>query len=57
MQHVQILAQQDQVGSFLGNVDGRVDRDADIGRMQRGRIVDAVAEVTDRVPLRFQQPE
>ena len=49
VQHVQILFQQDHVGRVLGHVHGAVDRDADIRGMQRGRIVDAVAQIADHV--------
>ena len=41
--------QQDDVGALAGDVHGLLDRDADIGRMQGRRIVDAVAEIADRV--------
>ncbi len=44
---VQVVPQQDQVGRLLGHVDGGVDREADVGRVQRRRVVDAVAEVAD----------
>ena len=40
---------QDDVGALAGDVHGLIDRDADVGRMQRGGVVDAVAEVADRV--------
>ena len=48
-QHVQIAAEQDDVGAFAGDIDGFGDRDADIGGMQGRRIVDAVAQIADRV--------
>ena len=44
MHHVEIVLEQDEIGSLLGDVGGAVDRDADIGRMQRRGVVDAVAE-------------
>ena len=47
-----ITPQQDDVGSLLGDVNGGIDRKAHVGRMQRGCIVDAVAEVTDDVLTR-----
>ena len=48
-QHLQVGAQQHHVGALAGHVHGLVDRNADIGRMQRRRVVDAVAQVADRV--------
>ena len=48
-QHVQVAAEQDDVGALAGDVHRLLDRDADIGRMQGRRIVDAVAEIADRV--------
>ena len=48
--HVEIAAQQDDVGALAGDIHGLFNRDADIGRMQGRRIVDAVAEISDRVP-------
>ena len=46
--------QQDDVGALAGDIDGLFDRDADIGRMQRRRIVDAVAQIADRVARALQ---
>ena len=46
--------EQDDVGAFAGDVHGRLDRDADIGRMQGRRIVDAVAEISDRMTCPLQ---
>ena len=40
---------QDDVGALAGDVHGLFDRNADVGRVQGRRIVDAVAEVADRV--------
>ena len=45
------LLQQDDVGGVLGDVGARVDRDADVGGVQRERVVDAVAEEGDPAPL------
>ena len=44
MHDAEIVLEQHEVGRLLGDVRGAVDRDADIGRMQRRSIVDAVAE-------------
>ena len=46
-EHVEVLLEQDDVGGVLGDVGGRVDRDADVGRVQGERVVDAVAEERD----------
>ena len=48
-QHVEVAPQKDDVGALAGDVHRLVDRDADIGRMQGRRVVDAVAEIADRV--------
>ena len=48
-QHVQVAAQQDDVGALAGDIHGLLDGDADVGRMQGRRIVDAVAEIADGV--------
>ena len=48
-QHAQVVLEQDQVGGLPRDVGGRVDRDADVGDVQRRRVVDAVAEVADDV--------
>ena len=48
-QDAQVLLQQDDVGRLLGDVHGRVDRDADVGRVQGRGVVDPVAHVADDV--------
>jgi len=48
------LAPINDVSRFLGDVDGRIDGNADIGGLERGTIVDAVAEKADHVPLAVQ---
>ena len=48
--HVEIAAQQDDVGALAGDIHGLFNRDADIGCMQGRRIIDAVAEISDGVP-------
>ena len=50
-EHQQALFEQDDVGRFLGDIDGGVDRDADIGGFQRRAVVDAVAQEADHVAL------
>ena len=49
MHDAEIVLEQHEIGRLLGDVGGAIDRDADIGRMQRRRIVDAVAEKADDV--------
>ena len=46
-EHAEVLVQQDHVGGVLGDVGGGVDRDADVGGVQRKRVVDPVAEERD----------
>jgi len=48
--------EQHQVGRLLGDVDGCVDRDAHVRRMQWRRVVDTVSEVADDVAARLQCP-
>jgi hypothetical protein len=48
-QNVEIAAEQDDVGTFARHIDGFGDRDADIGGVERRRVVDPVALVADRV--------
>ena len=51
----QRLLEQDHVGGLLRDVDGRVDADPDVGGMERGRVVDAVAHEADGVLARLQR--
>lgn len=53
--HVEIVLQQHEIGRLLGDVDRLIDRDADIGSVQRGSIVDAVAEIADHVAALLQR--
>ena len=46
-EHVEVLLEQDDVGGVLRDVRGRVDRDADVGSVQRHRVVHAVTEERD----------
>ena len=48
-EHAEVLVEQHDVGGVLGDVGGRVDRDADVGGVQGDRVVDAVAEEGDVV--------
>jgi hypothetical protein len=54
LQDHQALLQQDDVGRFLRDVDGRVNRDADVRGFQCRAVVDSVAEEADDVPLEMQ---
>lgn len=45
--HVEALVQQHDGGGLFGDVDGGVDRDPDVGRVEGGGVVDAVAEEPD----------
>ena len=49
MQHEQALLQQDDVGRFLGDIDRSIDRNANIRRLQRGAIIDAIAHEADNM--------
>ena len=49
LQHQQALLQQDGVGRLLGDIDGRVHRDADVGGPEGRGVVDAVAQEPDDV--------
>ena len=55
-QHPQILPQQDAVGTLPRDIDRGVDRDADIGRPQGRRVVDAIAKEADDVTPATEQP-
>ena len=44
----EVLVEQDDVGRVLGDVGRGLDRDADVGVVQRDRVVDPVAEEADR---------
>ena len=44
MHDAEIALEQHEIGCLLGHVGGAVDRDADVRRMQRRSVVDAVAE-------------
>ena len=52
----EVLVEQDDVGGILGHVGGRVDRDADVGGVQRDGVVDAVAQEGDVAPLPCARP-
>jgi len=42
------------IGRFLGDIDGALHRDADVRRLNRRSIVDAVTQIADDVPLAVQ---
>ncbi len=50
-QHHEVLLQQDQIRRLLGDVGGRIHRDADVRGFQGGSIVDSVAHESDDVSL------
>ena len=43
LEHAQILLKQDDIGGFLGDVDGGIDRDTAVARAHGGGVVNAVA--------------
>ena len=55
LQHQQVLLQQDEVGRFLRDIDRVVHRDADVGRAERGCVVDAVAHEADDVTVALER--
>ena len=57
VQHLQVALEQDQIGRFLGHIHRRIDRQAHVRRMQRRRIVDAVAEIADDVAARLERED
>ncbi len=46
-EHLEVLAQQHHVGRAPGDVHGRVHGDPYVGRVERRRVVDAIAEKAD----------
>jgi hypothetical protein len=57
VQHEQRLLEQDHVGGLFGDVHGGVHADADVGGVERGRVVDAVPHEADGVLARLQSLE
>jgi hypothetical protein len=55
VQDGQPLLEQDDVGRIARHVDRVVDRDAHVGRAQRGGVVDTVAHAADDVATRAQR--
>src|ERR1019366_5394555 len=47
----QVFLEEDQVRRLLGDIHGRIHRDADIRGMQRGSIVDSVSHEADHMSL------
>ena len=56
-QHAQIMLQQNEIGRFLGDIDGAIDRNADIRGVERRGIVDTVAQISDDIPGRAQRTD
>lgn len=48
-----IVPQQHDVGRFASDIDSGIDRDANVGRVQCRRVVDAVTEIADHMPRLF----
>ena len=46
------MLQQHEIGCFLGDIDGTVDRNAHISRVESRSIIDAVAEVSNHISRR-----
>src|SRR5664280_2581402 len=57
LQHQQAVFQEDDVGGFLGDVHGAVDRDAHIGGFQGRSVVDAVAHESQYVALALERAD
>ena len=49
-QHVEVTFEQDDVRGIFGDFGRGIDTDPDVGDAQRARIVDSVADESDRVP-------
>ena len=54
VQHHQVFFQQDHGSGLLGHIDRTIDRDANIGCVQRGRVVDTVAQIANDMAACFQ---
>ena len=52
----EVVVQQHDVRRFFGNIHGPVHRQADVGRVQRGGVVDTVAAIPDDMPGLFERP-
>ena len=57
MHDAEILLQQDDLGRRLGHVRRAVDRDADVGGVQRRGVIDAIAQEADGLPMPLQQQD
>ena len=57
VQDAQAGLEQDDVGRVLRDVDGRRDRDADVRRVERRRVVDAVAQEADDVAAALERQD
>ena len=57
VQHHQVALQKDHVGGLLGHIHRPLHRNAHICSVQRGRIVDAIAQITHHMPTRFQRQD
>ena len=55
--NLQVMVEQNNIRGVLCDVHGAVDRDADIGGVKRGRIVDAVAEITHHMPATLERQD
>ena len=54
MKDSQVVLQEDHVRRLFGNVHGAIHGNANIGRMERRRVIDAVAEIPDHMAAPFE---
>jgi hypothetical protein len=52
---VETLFKQDDIDGFPGDIDSRVDRDADISRVRGAAVIDAIAQKPDHVDESWSQ--
>ena len=55
LQDGQVLLQQDNIRCFFGDVNGIRHRNANVGNMESGGVVDTIAYVSDNVACLFER--